>query len=63
MEHILENVVRCYWFEVGVHIKNPIKNSCEDGLGGQSKHSTILKGKSCNTHIIASRKYNVWHVN
>ena len=38
MEHILENVVRCYWFEVGVHIKNPIKNSCEDGLGGQSKH-------------------------
>ena len=33
MEHILENVVRCYWFEAGVHTKNPINNSYEDGLG------------------------------
>jgi hypothetical protein len=31
--HILENVVKCKYFEVGVHIKNPIKNSYEDGLG------------------------------
>ena len=31
--HILKNVVRCKYFEVGVHIKNPIKNSYEDGLG------------------------------
>ena len=30
---ILENVVRCKYFEVGVHIKNPIKNSYQDGLG------------------------------
>jgi hypothetical protein len=30
---ILENVVRCKYFEVGVFIKNPIKNSYEDGLG------------------------------
>ena len=31
---ILENVVRCkLYFEAGVHIKNPIKNSYEDGLG------------------------------
>ena len=30
---ILENVVRCKYFEAGVHIKNPIKNSYEDGLG------------------------------
>jgi hypothetical protein len=30
---ILENVVRCKYFEAGVHIKNPIKNSCQDGLG------------------------------
>ena len=30
---ILENVVRCNYFEVGVHIKNPIKNSYQDGLG------------------------------
>jgi hypothetical protein len=31
--HILESVVRCKYFEVGVHIKNPIKNSYQDGLG------------------------------
>ena len=30
---ILENVVRCKYFEVGVHIKNPIKNSYQGGLG------------------------------
>jgi hypothetical protein len=30
---ILENVVRCKYFEVGYHIKNPIKNSHQDGLG------------------------------
>ena len=31
--HILENVVRCKYFEAGVHIKNPTKNSYQDGLG------------------------------
>ena len=31
--HILENVVRCMYFEAGVHIKNPIKNLYQDGLG------------------------------
>ena len=30
---ILENVVKCKYFEAGVHIKNPIKNSSQDGLG------------------------------
>jgi hypothetical protein len=30
---ILENVVRCKYCEAGVHIKNPIKNSYQDGLG------------------------------
>jgi hypothetical protein len=30
---ILENVVRCKYLEAGVHIKNPIKNSYQDGLG------------------------------
>ena len=30
---ILKNVVRCKYFEAGVHIKNPIKNSSQDGLG------------------------------
>jgi hypothetical protein len=31
--HISENVVRCKYFEAGVHIKNPIKNSYKDCLG------------------------------
>jgi hypothetical protein len=30
---ILENVVRCKYFEAGVHIMKPIKNSYQDGLG------------------------------
>ena len=30
---MLENVVRCKYFEAGAHIKNPIKNSYQDGLG------------------------------
>jgi hypothetical protein len=31
---ILENVVRCKYFEAGVHINNlAIKNSYQDGLG------------------------------
>ena len=30
---LLENVVRCKDFEAGVHIKNPMKNSYQDGLG------------------------------
>jgi hypothetical protein len=30
----MENVVRCKYIEAGVHIKNPIKNSYQDGLGG-----------------------------
>ena len=29
---ILENVVRYKYFEAGVHIKNPMKNSYQDGL-------------------------------
>jgi hypothetical protein len=30
---ILENVVRCKYFEEGVHTKNLIKKSYQDGLG------------------------------
>jgi hypothetical protein len=30
---ILEYVVRCKYFEAGVHVKNPMKNSYQDGLG------------------------------
>jgi hypothetical protein len=29
----LENVVRCKYFEAGVHMKNPFRNSYQDGLG------------------------------
>ena len=36
---ILENVVRCKYFEVGVHIKNLIKNSYQDGLGRTTQTS------------------------
>jgi hypothetical protein len=32
IRQILENVVRCKYFEAGVHIKDPIKNSYQDGL-------------------------------
>jgi hypothetical protein len=28
---ILDNVVRCKYFEARVHIKNPIKNTYQDG--------------------------------
>ena len=30
---MLENVIRCKYFEAGIDIKKPIKNSYEDGLG------------------------------
>ena len=30
---ILENVLRYKYFEACVHIKNPIKNSYQDGVG------------------------------
>ena len=30
---ILENVVKGKYFEAAVHIKNPFKNSYQDGLG------------------------------
>ena len=30
---MLENVVRCKYFEAGVYIKNPINNLYQDGLG------------------------------
>ena len=30
---ILENVVRSKYLEAGIHIKDPIKNSYQDGLG------------------------------
>ena len=35
--HILDNVVICKYFEAGVHINTPIKNSYQDGLGRTTK--------------------------
>ena len=36
---ILENVVRCKYFEAGVHIKNPIEKSYQDSLGRTTQTS------------------------
>ena len=33
MTQMLENVVGCKYFEAGVHIKNPITNPYQEGLG------------------------------
>ena len=44
--HILENVVRCKYFEAGIHIKNPIKNLYQDGLGRTTQtldHVVVVK--------------------
>ena len=44
--HILENVVRCKYFEVGVHVKNPIKKSYQGGLGRTTqtlKHVVVVQ--------------------
>jgi hypothetical protein len=52
-----ENVVRCKYFEAGVHTKNPIKNSYQDGLGRIIQtldhiegHSYYCKQIICNVH-------------
>ena len=34
---ILENAVRCEYFEAGVHIENPSKKSYQDGLGSTTQ--------------------------
>ena len=38
---ILENVVRCKYFEAGVHIKNPIKNSYRNTIAGSPPSEQI----------------------
>jgi hypothetical protein len=57
---ILENnVVRCRYFEAGVHIKNPIKNSYQDGLGRTTQtldHVVVV-------HILISRDKRQSHIN
>ena len=37
IRQILQIVVRCKYYEAGHHIKNPIKNSNEVGLGGTTQ--------------------------
>ena len=46
---ILENVVRCKYFEAGVHIKNPVKNSCQIGLGRTTQ--TLDHVVACGPYI------------
>ena len=45
---ILENVVRCKYFEAGVYIKNPIKNSYQDGL---DRTTQTLNHVCCGPYI------------
>ena len=49
---ILENVVRCKYFEAGVHIKNPIKKSYQDGLG----RTTQTLDHIVMVHILTGKK-------
>ena len=46
---ILENVVRCKYFEAGVHIKNLIEDSYQDGLGRTTQ--TLDHVVACGPHI------------
>ena len=55
---ILENVVRRKYFEAGVHMKNPIKNSYQDGLGGTTQTLEYV----VVVHILISEKKNS-HIN
>jgi hypothetical protein len=52
---ILENIVRCKYFEAGVHIKNPIKNSYQDGLG----RTTQSLGHVCGPYINLRQEKNL----
>ena len=58
---ILENVVRCKYFEVGVHIKTPIKNSYQDGLGRTtqtSDHVVVVHISICEKRKSQINKYS-----
>jgi hypothetical protein len=72
---ILEDVVRCKYFEAGVHINNPKKNSYQDGLGRTTQtldhvfvvhiliwdkwKSQINKYSDIHCHILVSLAYLV----
>ena len=52
---ILENVVRCKYFEAGVHTKNPIKNSYQDG--GRTR--ALVSREACESpkrSLVANRE-------
>ena len=51
------------YFEVGVHIRIPVKNSYQDDLGRTILTLDPIEREIINTHIITNRIYNVWHVN
>ena len=52
---ILENVVRCKYFEAGVYIKNPMKNSYQDGFG----RTTQTLDQVVVVHILILRQEKV----
>jgi hypothetical protein len=51
---MLENAVRCRYFEAGVHINNPIKNSYQDGLGRntQTVDNVVVVQEKVSTYRI-----------
>ena len=51
--HILGDVVRCKYFETGVHIKNPIRNKYQDGLG---RTTETLDHACCGPYINLRQK-------
>jgi hypothetical protein len=62
--HILENVVRCKYFEVGVHITNPIKNSYQDGLGRTTQtldHVVVVHILIWDKRKSQLNEYSDWH--
>ena len=50
---ILEIVVRCKYFEAGVHIKDPMKNSYQDGLGGKTPN---IRPCCCGPYIFWDKR-------
>ena len=65
---ILENVVRCKYFEAGADIKNPIKNSCQDGLGRMTQildhvvvvHILVWDNKKFQINEYSDMKIIIW---
>ena len=61
---VLENVVRCKYFEAGVRIKNPIKNSYQDGLGRTTQtldHVVVVQILIWDKRKSQSNKYSEIH--